>query len=84
MALPGVSDMEQGQPVSVFADVEGKCRRGLVKPFDGCKVFVGNGIALMSRKQLFAGSDKIQWVIIALVYLWSKFNLLKCSWGVKW
>ena len=39
--------------MSVYSDVNGACRRGLTKPFDGTKVFVGNGVAEMARKEIF-------------------------------
>lgn len=53
-------DIEAGQMVSVFGDTHGKCKRGLIKPFEGDKVFVGNGQMRMSRKDLFATTEKVQ------------------------
>lgn len=46
--------VEEGDAVSVYADSSGICKRGLKVLFtDSSKVFVGNGIMKMSRKQLF-------------------------------
>ncbi|XP_022248504.1 putative methyltransferase NSUN6 isoform X2 [Limulus polyphemus] len=54
---PGVMgaplNLIQGEKVSVFADVNGMCKRGLTKVFTGDKVFVGNGISVMSRQDIF-------------------------------
>ena len=54
------TDMCQGDNVSVYADVEGGCKRGFVKQFDGATVFVGNGIAEISRHHLFCTTEKIR------------------------
>lgn len=50
-------EVECGDTVSVFSDVDGKCLRGLVKPFAGRKVFVGNGVSRMARKEVFASNN---------------------------
>ncbi|XP_065175827.1 tRNA (cytosine(72)-C(5))-methyltransferase NSUN6-like isoform X2 [Sycon ciliatum] len=54
---PGVLAMDtavqKGDTVSVYADVNGLCRRGLTKPFDGAVQYVGNGRADISRYALF-------------------------------
>ncbi|XP_068091686.1 tRNA (cytosine(72)-C(5))-methyltransferase NSUN6 isoform X2 [Hyperolius riggenbachi] len=44
--------MKAGDEVSVYSDIEGKCKRGAVE-FDGTKVFIGNGIAELSRSDIF-------------------------------
>ena len=49
--------MQIGDNVSVYADVDGTCRKGLVKPFDGRVIYVGNGIAEMSRNTLFRSDE---------------------------
>ena len=46
--------------MSVFADLEGKCRKGLTKPYDGQKVFVGNGVAVLARKDIFCPEQNIR------------------------
>ncbi|KAL5007716.1 hypothetical protein ScPMuIL_016522 [Solemya velum] len=49
-AHPG---MNENTLVSVFADVEGACRKGFVKQFTGRKIFIGNGVAKFSRDKIF-------------------------------
>ncbi|XP_040208421.1 LOW QUALITY PROTEIN: tRNA (cytosine(72)-C(5))-methyltransferase NSUN6 [Rana temporaria] len=51
--------MKTGDEVSVFSDIEGKCRRGAVE-FDGAKVFLGNGIAELSRSDIFCTNSPIK------------------------
>ena len=46
--------MKPGDAVSVFSDVDGRCTRGCTKPFQGNKVFVGNGVSEMHRATIFA------------------------------
>ncbi|MBN3307355.1 NSUN6 methyltransferase, partial [Amia calva] len=48
--------MKAGDVVSVFSDIEGKCTKGAME-FKGNKVFIGNGVAEMSRSDIFC-SDK--------------------------
>ncbi|UYV81414.1 NSUN6 [Cordylochernes scorpioides] len=55
--LPLCPDLQQGAPVSVYADITGLCRRGLTKTFDGPKLFVGNGRMVLSRAELFASNN---------------------------
>lgn len=46
-------------------DLEKKCKKGLQKIYPGKKVFIGNGIANMVRKQLFNdGNEQIQLVFL--------------------
>lgn len=42
--------------MSVYADLDGKCKRGLVVEYEGRILFVGNGTARMSRRDLFNAS----------------------------
>ena len=49
--------MVKGDKVSVYVDVNGLCRRGLIQRFEGNKTFLGNGAAAMSRKELFIGNS---------------------------
>ncbi|XP_064648032.1 tRNA (cytosine(72)-C(5))-methyltransferase NSUN6-like [Lineus longissimus] len=49
--------MNENDMVSVFADIDGQCRKGLMTQFQGRKLFVGNGKAMLSRKKLFHGRD---------------------------
>ncbi|XP_074656528.1 tRNA (cytosine(72)-C(5))-methyltransferase NSUN6-like isoform X2 [Tubulanus polymorphus] len=53
-AHPG---MQADDTVSVFSDIDGMCRKGLTQAFQGKKIFVGNGIAKISRQDLFCSSD---------------------------
>uniref|UniRef100_UPI00358FD1EA tRNA (cytosine(72)-C(5))-methyltransferase NSUN6 isoform X2 n=1 Tax=Myxine glutinosa TaxID=7769 RepID=UPI00358FD1EA len=59
---PGVisapKDMRQGELMSVYLDILGKCRRGALQPFNGPKMFVGNGLVQRSRCELFAGNKR--------------------------
>nr|DBA25177.1 TPA: hypothetical protein GDO54_012737 [Pyxicephalus adspersus] len=51
--------MMAGDEVSVFSDIEGKCKRGALE-FDGAKVFIGNGIAELSRSDIFCTNNPIK------------------------
>lgn len=44
--------VKAGDLVSVYSDIEGKCKRG-AKEFEGVKVFLGNGISELSRNDIF-------------------------------
>ena len=46
-----------GDYVSVYSDLDGRCLKGTATDYSGSVVFVGNGQAVMSRDELF-GSDK--------------------------
>eukprot|EP00035_Acanthoeca_spectabilis_P023139 m.447917 g.447917 ORF g.447917 m.447917 type:complete len:501 (+) comp19578_c0_seq1:162-1664(+) len=54
---PGVlavsAGVAAGDEVSVWADVDGKCRRGTSTIFGGRKLFVGNGMVSCSRAAFF-------------------------------
>lgn len=60
-AHPG---MEGGDTVSVYADLEGKCRKGLTKHYNGKRVFLGNGIAVLARKDLFCSQEHVSGVAV--------------------
>ncbi|ESN95243.1 hypothetical protein HELRODRAFT_87021, partial [Helobdella robusta] len=51
-----------GDLVSVYVDVENKCRRGLLtKDFHGKKFFIGNGVAMVTRAAVFCtGNNKLK------------------------
>ncbi len=55
--MAATQDVIKGDKVSVFVDIHGKCRRGLIQRFKGDKSFLGNGCAAMSRKDLFVGNS---------------------------
>ena len=50
--------LQTGDMVSVFADMEGKCRRGLATDYEAQTLYVGNGVAELSRTQLFGSESK--------------------------
>lgn len=49
--------LQSGDLVSVFADMEGKCRRGLATNYEAQTLHVGNGIAVLGRIQLFGSKS---------------------------
>lgn len=55
-----ITGIERGDLVSVYADLEGKCRKGLTKPSDGQKVIVGNGTAVLARKEIFCSQQNVR------------------------
>ena len=56
------SGIHEGSTVSVFVDTDKLCRKGLAKRFDGSKLFVGNGVAAVSRQDIFAEGGKVRYV----------------------
>ena len=54
------SGVERGDKVSVYIDVEGRCRKGLVKRFEGVRVYVGNGLAEVSRRDVFVSDGQLR------------------------
>ena len=61
-----MSGIDRGDVVSVYCDLENKCRKGLIKPFDGQKVFLGNGIAALARKEIFCSEQNVRYVYMTL------------------
>ncbi|XP_071157585.1 tRNA (cytosine(72)-C(5))-methyltransferase NSUN6-like isoform X2 [Mytilus edulis] len=53
------SGTRAGDKVSVYADVDGKCLRGLTKTYDGQKLFVGNGIVQFSREEIYCNEQPL-------------------------
>ncbi|XP_006812001.1 tRNA (cytosine(72)-C(5))-methyltransferase NSUN6-like, partial [Saccoglossus kowalevskii] len=49
--------MQSGDHVSVYADTDSLCRKGSIKKYDGIKVYVGNGVAQVSRSDIFTEND---------------------------
>ena len=45
--------MAKDDHVSIHVDLEGKCRKGSKVQLEGEKYFVGNGIAVLSRSEIF-------------------------------
>jgi len=54
------SGVQRGDKVSIYVDVEGRCRKGLVKRFDGVRLHVGNGRAEVSRRELFVSYANVR------------------------
>ncbi|XP_036618032.1 tRNA (cytosine(72)-C(5))-methyltransferase NSUN6 [Trichosurus vulpecula] len=84
--VPGIISaskfMKAGDVVSVYSDIEGKCKKG-AKEFDGKKVFLGNGISELSRNEIFSLSSPLKGIGIRMtepVYLSPSFdNVLSSS-----
>ncbi|XP_065253803.1 tRNA (cytosine(72)-C(5))-methyltransferase NSUN6 [Emys orbicularis] len=73
--VPGIIStskfMKAGDVVSVYSDIEGKCKRG-AKEFLGTKVFIGNGISELSRSEIFSSSGSLKGIGVRMtdpVYL---------------
>lgn len=68
---PGVLAADQsirkGDIVSVYADLERKCRRGFIKKFEGKKFYIGNGISHYDRQELFQNNCKLMGVAVKMV-----------------
>ncbi|NXN21587.1 NOP2 methyltransferase, partial [Nycticryphes semicollaris] len=78
--VPGIIStsrfMKAGDLVSVYSDIEGKCKRG-AKEFKGLKIFLGNGISELSRSEIFNSSGPLNGMGIRMiepVYLSPSFD----------
>ncbi|XP_001377237.2 tRNA (cytosine(72)-C(5))-methyltransferase NSUN6 isoform X2 [Monodelphis domestica] len=84
--VPGIMSaskfMKAGDVVSVYSDIEGKCKKG-AKEFSGKKVFLGNGISELSRNEIFSLNSPLKGIGIRMtepVYLSPSFdNVLSSS-----
>lgn len=65
--------MKAGDVVSVYSDIKGKCRKG-AKEFDGTKVFLGNGISEVSRKEIFSGLPELKYVCHQVLFEGNKHS----------
>ncbi|XP_028726339.1 tRNA (cytosine(72)-C(5))-methyltransferase NSUN6 [Peromyscus leucopus] len=68
--------MKAGDVISVYSDIKGKCKKG-AKEFDGTKVFLGNGISELSRKDIFNGIPDLKGIGIRMtepIYLSPSFD----------
>jgi len=52
--------VDKGDKVSVYVDVERRCRKGRVIPFDGVRLHVSNGIAQVSRRDVFVEGAQLR------------------------
>lgn len=54
--IPGVKGsprvVEKGEHVAVYADLSSRCLKGWITPYEGNKVFLGNGIMHCDRQEL--------------------------------
>ncbi|XP_021566670.1 putative methyltransferase NSUN6 isoform X2 [Carlito syrichta] len=78
--VPGIVSaskfMKAGDIISVYSDIKGKCKKG-AKEFDGTKIFLGNGISNLSRKEIFNGLPELKGIGITMtepVYLSPSFD----------
>ncbi|KRZ92902.1 putative methyltransferase NSUN6 [Trichinella sp. T8] len=53
VGILGSNRFAEGSNVSVYMDLEGKCRLGWKRPYDKRKLFLGNGVIAISRDSLF-------------------------------
>lgn len=58
-----------GDEVSVYADLTRLCKKGRKLGFFGDRVFIGNGIVHMNRRQLFTGDKNIRYYLQFEFYL---------------
>ncbi|XP_060104381.1 tRNA (cytosine(72)-C(5))-methyltransferase NSUN6 isoform X1 [Heteronotia binoei] len=58
--------MKAGDVVSVYSDIEGKCKRG-AKEFLGTKVFLGNGISEVGRNDIFNSNGPLKGLGIKMI-----------------
>ncbi|XP_033065329.1 tRNA (cytosine(72)-C(5))-methyltransferase NSUN6 isoform X3 [Trachypithecus francoisi] len=68
--------MKAGDVISVYSDIKGECKKG-AREFDGTKVFLGNGISELSRKEIFNGLPELKGMGIRMtepVYLSPSFD----------
>lgn len=57
--------MQVDSLVSVYADLAKGCKRGYQKFYnDPMKMFVGNGVTKMNRRQLFSGDKNPKYKLI--------------------
>nr|XP_028605670.1 putative methyltransferase NSUN6 isoform X1 [Podarcis muralis]XP_028605671.1 putative methyltransferase NSUN6 isoform X1 [Podarcis muralis]XP_028605673.1 putative methyltransferase NSUN6 isoform X1 [Podarcis muralis]XP_028605674.1 putative methyltransferase NSUN6 isoform X1 [Podarcis muralis]XP_028605675.1 putative methyltransferase NSUN6 isoform X1 [Podarcis muralis]XP_028605676.1 putative methyltransferase NSUN6 isoform X1 [Podarcis muralis]XP_028605677.1 putative methyltransferase NSUN6 len=73
--------MKAGDTVSVYSDIEGKCKRG-AKEFLGSKVFIGNGISELSRNEIFNSTGPLKGMGIKMtepIYLSPSFDKMLSS-----
>ncbi|XP_040823855.1 tRNA (cytosine(72)-C(5))-methyltransferase NSUN6 isoform X1 [Ochotona curzoniae] len=78
--VPGIVSaskfMKAGDVVSVYSDIKGKCKKG-AKEFDGTKLFLGNGVSELSRKDIFNGLPELKGIGIRMtepLYLSPSFD----------
>lgn len=73
--------MQRGDKVSVYADIDEKCLRGFTQTYQGDKMFVGNGVAQISRAELFAGNNKPRFGCKLCIEFLPVFDPFLCNYG---
>lgn len=58
--------VKAGQRVSVWADLEGKCRRGQTTPYIGRRCHVGNGISRVDRREFFQREGPVSGIAVEM------------------
>jgi hypothetical protein len=71
--LSAPKDASIGDHVAVFADKDGTCPRGLAVPFEGSKIFVGNGVLHQQRSDWFGATAKNRLMIQIICYYNNSF-----------
>lgn len=57
-----IAAMNRGDTVAVYSDVKGLCRRGMTTRFEGERLFLGNGRAMMSRHDIMVATSSPRFV----------------------
>ncbi|KAL3831262.1 hypothetical protein ACJMK2_023036 [Sinanodonta woodiana] len=55
-------DLQEGDNVAVYTDIDGVCRRGMTQTFTGNKKYIGSGVMKASREQIFVTKEKLSGV----------------------
>ncbi|KXJ16343.1 putative methyltransferase NSUN6 [Exaiptasia diaphana] len=67
---PGIigahTGIRKNDTVSIYVDLETKCRKGFAKPYLGNKLFIGNGVAVMSRNDVFCDGLDVSGVAVKM------------------
>lgn len=68
--------MKVGDKVSVFVDLNQRCKKGLIKHFENEKFFIGNGTVQLTREQIFAqNGENIRYLFKSLFFETLHFSL---------
>ena len=59
--------IKKGDKVSVYADLVKKCRRGYTKKYTERKFFIGNGVCLYDRNEMFESNAKLRYDLTSLL-----------------
>eukprot|EP00057_Strongylocentrotus_purpuratus_P011426 XP_011665900.1 PREDICTED: LOW QUALITY PROTEIN: putative methyltransferase NSUN6 [Strongylocentrotus purpuratus] len=59
--------MNRGDTVAVYSDVKGLCRRGMTTRFEGERLFLGNGRAMMSRHDIMVATSSPSGTAVVMI-----------------